>query len=248
MEEQARRGGYSLPKNLIRRELGDIVEEAPSDTFVRQPGLPVVGYTDGIPTNAEVQGPPVPIQIPDATYKIQNPKLRRYHKRIEPYEDMIADSAKRYNVDPLLAKAVIIAESGGRKGAKSPVKAGGLMQLMPGTARYLGVKDRWDPQQNIEGGVKYLRMMMDRNDDDVDLALASYNAGPGNVLKYKGVPPFKETKNYIKKVREYWEMLQDENKKKVMPARPPEIRPKRIATGAAPAGGLVTILQPTVGA
>ncbi len=117
------------------------------------------------------------------------------------YYPIIIKHSKRYDVDPLLVKAVIMAESSFNPNAVSHVGAQGLMQLMPGTARYLGVKDSFNPEHNIQGGVKYIKKLLDRFGGNVQLALAAYNAGSQNVRKYGGIPPYPETKKYIKKVR-----------------------------------------------
>lgn len=116
------------------------------------------------------------------------------------YDPIINQAAQRYNVDPALIKAVIQQESGGRNGLTSSCGAGGLMQLMPATARSLGCNNVMDPQQNIMAGTKYLSQMLRRYNGNVRLALAAYNAGPGNVNKYGGVPPFRETQNYVRNI------------------------------------------------
>ena len=108
----------------------------------------------------------------------------------------------RYNLSPNLLKAVARVESNFQPDATSRSGAMGIMQLMPGTARGLGVTDAYDPEQNIMGGAKFLRQMLDQF-GDIQLALAAYNAGPNNVTKYGGIPPFNETQNYVKKVMEY---------------------------------------------
>lgn len=116
---------------------------------------------------------------------------------------LIEKYAAKYNLDPWLIRGVIEVESNFRPTAVSPVGAGGLMQLMPGTASYLGCQDRFDPEQNIAAGSRYLRMMLDRFGDP-KLMIAAYNAGPGNVERYGGVPPFAETRNYVVKVTKAW--------------------------------------------
>ncbi len=125
-------------------------------------------------------------------------------KKAEPlYNPIILEAANLNDVDLTLIKAIIMAESGYNRRSVSKYGAGGLMQLMPRTARSLGVKDVFDPHENIHAGVKYYKKLLNRFDGDVKLALAAYNAGARNVHKYKGVPPFRETRQYIKKVLYY---------------------------------------------
>jgi soluble lytic murein transglycosylase-like protein len=116
-------------------------------------------------------------------------------------------AAKRHHVDPSLIQAVIAQESGGHPRAISSKGAKGLMQLMDGTAREMGVKDSMNPTENILGGTRYLRALLDRFDGDVSLALASYNAGAGAVERYGGIPPYPETQRYVEHVLHYCQLL-----------------------------------------
>jgi soluble lytic murein transglycosylase-like protein len=116
------------------------------------------------------------------------------------YDGLIAEAAEKYNLDPHMIRAVMQAESAFNAMAISPVGAVGLMQLMPDVAAELGADDPMDPRQNVMAGSRYLRQLLNAHRGNVKLALASYNAGPGNVAKYGGTPPFKETRNYVKKV------------------------------------------------
>jgi len=143
--------------------------------------------------------------------------IRRYYPkhitkkqavRLAKYAPVIQDASRRYGVPIELVCAVILQESGGNFKAVSHCGARGLMQLMPSTAKRLGVRNSFDPVQNIMGGTKYIRMLLDRFDGNVALALAGYNAGEGNVEKYgRRIPPFKETRAYVPNVLKYADTL-----------------------------------------
>ena len=120
------------------------------------------------------------------------------------YDNFIVSMGRKYRLDPPLIKAVIRAESAWNPRAISRAGAQGLMQLMPGTSKDMDVDDPFDPAQNIEAGTRYLRSMLDKFNGDLVIALAAYNAGPRAVEKYGGVPPYGETRRYIKRVQRYY--------------------------------------------
>ena len=126
------------------------------------------------------------------------------------FHTIIQEASNRYQVDPALIRAIIMAESSYNPRAISRKGARGLMQLMPTTAKALGVEDSFNPEHNIYGGVKYFKQLLDRFDGDTRIALAAYNAGSRNVRQYEGVPPFKATHYYIKRVFSYYDRYKAE--------------------------------------
>jgi soluble lytic murein transglycosylase-like protein len=141
---------------------------------------------------------------PTAVLSCQGLTAASMEARGAQYEYLINRHARKYGVDPALVKAMMRVESCFDSAAVSRVGAQGLMQLMPGTARLLGVSDSFDPDENIRGGVEYLSGLLKRFNNNLEYAVAGYNAGPGNVEKYKGIPPFSETQSYLKRVMAHY--------------------------------------------
>jgi hypothetical protein len=142
------------------------------------------------------------VEAPEAiaTVKMPSPVTIMTAPTKEEMHEMLAHAGAKHNIDEDLLASVVRAESGGQVRAVSRTGARGLMQLMPGTASAMGVDDAFRPEQNISGGTAYLDSLLTRYHDNVALALAAYNAGPGAVDKYHGVPPFRETREYVARV------------------------------------------------
>lgn len=138
---------------------------------------------------------------------------REYFVKRVPYGELIHRKAEKYDVDPALVAAVIEQESRFKPRARSHVGARGLMQLMPRTGRWMGARDLYDPEQNVDAGVKYIKYLEKRFQGNRKLVVAAYNGGEGNVKRYRGVPPFRETRTYVKKVMQNYDRRSRELKK-----------------------------------
>jgi hypothetical protein len=132
--------------------------------------------------------------------RINNAIHNEFFSSAMPYGDIIHQKAKKYDVDPLLVAAVIEQESKFHRTARSQVGARGLMQLMPRTGSWMGARDLYDPEQNVDAGVRYIKYLQSRFDGNMKNTIAAYNAGEGNVRRYNGVPPFAETQHYVRTV------------------------------------------------
>ncbi len=139
--------------------------------------------------------------------KIAPPK--KAVERLARYEEIIRKASEKFGVKDSLLKSIILTESAANEKAVSPVKAKGLMQLMDSTAKALGIRNIFDPEENIFGGAKYFSSLLSMFNNNVDLALAAYNAGPEAVKKHNGIPPFKETQNYINRIKAYLNFFEE---------------------------------------
>jgi hypothetical protein len=137
---------------------------------------------------------------------------RQFYADAIPFGGLIHEKAEKYKVDPALVAAVVETESRFRTNARSQVGAKGLMQLMPRTGRWMGARNLYDPEQNVDAGVKYLSYLSDRFDGNLKKTIAAYNGGEGNVKRYNGVPPFRETQQYVKRVMHKYEKRKGEMK------------------------------------
>lgn len=162
--------------------------------------------------------PPVGALV-ELTGKPMNPSLGDFTTGNAEVDRFIVDSGKRNSVDPLLLYSIMHQESSFKPRALSHKGARGLMQLMPGTAARFGVTNIWDPKQNIEGGARYMRFLLDLFAGDVKLALAGYNAGEGAVMKYGyQVPPYSETREYVRRIGHRYSLIRDPQSAAVLTA------------------------------
>jgi soluble lytic murein transglycosylase-like protein len=175
---------------LVKKTVQSRPVQSVSDSLALREGTPVVNSTKlTMGTSTQLKG-----------FTTGSPLVDSY----------ILDSSQRYGVDPLLIYSQMHQESTFKLGATSPKGASGLMQLMPGTARRFGVEKIYDPKQNIEGGVRYMRWLLDTFNGDLVLALAGYNAGEGAVMKYGWqVPPYRETQEYVRRITDRYSAISD---------------------------------------
>jgi hypothetical protein len=206
MEHVTLKNGFEL--DCVHREtVGDKVR-----LYLTGNGSPSSGETNYLEVAADsvvrvetIAEAPEPVKMPGPLTIMTAPTKEEMH-------EMLAHAGTKHNIDEDLLASVVRAESGGQVRAVSPTGARGLMQLMPGTASAMGVDDAFRPEQNISGGTAYLDSLLTRYHDNVALALAAYNAGPGAVDKYHGVPPYRETQQYVARV------IREFNRRKQMAA------------------------------
>ncbi|MBP9211945.1 MAG: lytic transglycosylase domain-containing protein [Bacteroidetes bacterium] len=199
---------YEMAKHISRSPglgIGEkLYRQVTGESMPKNPAVPVLPKQIVAAETAKAVGlePQLPVQQVTAMKKSTAPS-RNIKEAVGKYDDIINEASLRHGVDTSLIKAVIASESAGNPRALSSANAKGLMQLIDSTASMVGVKNVWDPKQNINGGTKYLRQLLDQFDGNVKLAVASYNAGPARVERHKGVPPIPETQKYVKKVLQY---------------------------------------------
>ncbi len=213
--EQAIISSIDFPESIVQARTNHVFDQGMS---LEKISLSITGLAV-LPAPERLYPGPGLIKLPEGVARVNvSPSLQEEHpesvrgkdtslpheeKTERNFDHIIQRVAKSYDVDPALVRAIIMAESSYNPRAVSKRGAKGLMQLMPKTAEYLGVEDSFNPEHNIDGGVRYFKELLGQFKGDVKLALAAYNAGSRRVKEYKGIPPFKATQLYVKKVFEY---------------------------------------------
>jgi len=193
------------PAKSVRKKIGGKWVVVVEDKLVKKTTQirPGASVTDGL-ASREQNLPPTKLTMGTSTH------LKGFSTGNALYDSYIVESSRRYNIDPLLIYAQMHQESSFKLRATSHKGASGLMQLMPATARRFGVTSIYDPKQNIEAGVRYMRWLLDTFNQDVVLALAGYNAGEGAVMKYGWrVPPYRETQEYVRRITARYNLVSD---------------------------------------
>jgi hypothetical protein len=191
-------------RNGVRIETGETSSNLSQSNHVRPTAR------TGLSINNANMRPTPNLYTPPAREMLVSTSLKGFTTGDAKVDSFIIESGVRNGVDPVLLYAQMHQESSFKRAAISPKGARGLMQLMPGTAARFGVTNIFDPKQNIEGGARYMRFLLDAFDGDIALALAGYNAGEGAVLKYgRRIPPYRETQEYVRRISERYEQLRD---------------------------------------
>ncbi len=241
------RNGFSIrhEHRLVMGTMTRLYLAADDSSFTDVPSEEITGYEKDLSLPA-----PVPTEPPASTPAPSQSSKSGSPKPTPPLNQVVDIASAQYHLDPDLVNSVIHAESGFNSHAVSPKGARGLMQLMPDTANHLGVNDVFDPQSNVTGGSRYLRELLERYNFDLVKALAAYNAGPERVEQYRGVPPFRETRNYVARiVHEYNTKKIAEEKaakrKQVAAKQVPAQKPRKTTI---PAHGASKPVGPTIAA
>ncbi len=203
-------GNLGLAEMLYRRITG---EEMPSAVQRPSRALPAAAprpLPEAGPERGERASPndAAPVAAEAPAVQPQAAVQDTVRRRLDSFAPFIQEAADTHNVSANLLKAVIAAESAGKPSARSSKDAKGLMQLIDSTAAAMGVRDVWNPRDNILGGARYLQQLLGQFEGDLERALASYNAGPGAVKKYGGIPPFRETREYVERVMRSYRLFE----------------------------------------
>ncbi len=198
--------GNDMFDSLFEQEIASKMSETKSLGIAEKLYRNITGEELPVEIKNRITEKTTPLRLHNTTVQADSTKVQPSNSakdRLENFQSHIEEASQKFGIDQNMIKSIIMTESAANNKAVSSAKAKGLMQLIDSTASDMGVRNVFNPRENILGGTKYFAQMLRQYSGDVKLALAAYNAGPRNVEKYKGVPPFEETKNYINKVLGY---------------------------------------------